>query len=466
MATMVAAGRLDEAAIEPLRSVVRGELIGPEDPAYSSARRVYNGAVDRRPSLIVRVADVADIVSALRFGREHDLTIAVRGGGHHGAGFGTVDGGLVIDLGRLKGIRVDPIERTARVEPGCLLADVDHATHAFGLAVPTGIFGTTGIAGLTLGGGIGNLTRAYGLTIDNLLEADVVLASGELVTASPDQNAELFWALRGGGGNFGIVTSFKYRLHPVSTVVGGPVFWDLERSADVLRWYREFIAKAPEQLNGWFAFVTVPPAPVFPEELHGRKMAAIVWCYSGPMEEAEAVFAPIQAFGPPALYGVQPLPFPAIQTMFDPLYPAGLQWHWRADFLTTISDEMIAEHVRFGAEMPTPGSTMHLYPTSGAAHRVGSADTPFSYREANWAMVIAGIDPDPANAGLLRDWATAYWEAIHPFSAGGGYINMYMDEGGDRVRRSYRENYDRLARAKTQYDPENVFRINQNIKPA
>jgi FAD/FMN-containing dehydrogenase len=401
----------------------------------------------------------------LRAGRESGLPIAIRGGGHHGAGFGTVDDGIVIDLGRLKGIRVDPVARTVRVEPGCLLADVDHATHPFGLAVPTGIFGTTGIAGLTLGGGIGNLSRAYGLTIDSLIEADVVLASGELVTTDAARHPDLFWALRGGGGNFGIVTSFLFRLHPVSTIVGGPVFWELDQATDVLRWYRDFIREAPTELNGWFAFVTVPSVPPFPEHLHGRKMAAVVWCYCGPLNDADAAFAQVKEFGPPALYAVQEMPFPALQTAFDPLYPAGLHWQWRADFITSIPDEAVAEHVRFAADLPTEGSTMHLYPVTGAVHEIGRNDTAFSYRDVNWAMVIAGIDPDPANAPVLRDWATAYWQAIHPYSGGGAYVNMYMDEGQDRVRRSYRDNYDRLARTKTLYDPDNVFRINQNIRP-
>lgn len=465
MATAISHRPIDEAAAEELRATFRGSLIRPDGPDYDDARRVYNGAIDRRPALIVRPVDAGDISAAVRFGSQLGLPIAVRGGGHHGAGFGTCDGGLVIDLVELKGIRVDPVARTARVEPGCVLADVDHATHAFGLALPTGIAGTTGIAGLTLGGGIGNLSRAFGLTIDSLIEADVVLASGELVTTDAERHPDLFWALRGGGGNFGIVTSFLFRLHPVSTIVGGPVFWDLDQAADVLRWYRDFIHIAPSELNGWFAFVTVPPVPVFPEHLHGRKMAAIIWCWCGPLEDADAAFALVKAFGPPALFGVQEMPLPALQGMFDSLYPAGLQWQWRADFLDAITDEAIAEHVRFGGLLPSGHSTMHLYPTSGAVQEIGRNDTAFSYRDANWAMVIAGVDPDPANTAALRDWTTAYWEAIHPFSAGGAYVNMYMDEGHERIRRSYRDNYDRLARAKTQYDPDNVFRLNQNIRP-
>ena len=453
------------AAAAVLQETMRGPLVLPGDDDYQAACRVYNGAIDRRPAVIARVADVADVITALRFAREQDLRIAIRGGGHHGAGFGTVDDGLVIDLGRLKGIRVDPVARTARVEPGCVLADLDHATHAFGLALPTGINGTTGIAGLTLGGGIGNLTRRFGLTIDSLLEVDVVLASGELVTANADSHPDLFWAVRGGGGNFGIVTSFLFRLHPVSTVLAGPTLYDLDQAGDVLRWYRDFIGRAPEALNGWFAFVTIPPVHLFPEALHHRKMAAVFWNHSGPPDEAERELAPARAFGPPVLDGIAPVPFPAFQSAFDALYPAGLQWQWRADFVTTISDEAIAEHLRFAAELPTPHSTMHLYPMDGAAQRFGRTDTAFSYREARWAQVIVGVDPDPANGPLLADWATRYWQALHPYSAGGAYVNMYMEEGQDRVRRSYRDNYDRLASVKAVYDPENVFSVNQNIRP-
>ncbi len=465
MATALGTPSLDKAALSTLRAGFRGEVIGRDDPGYDDARRVFNAAVDRRPALVARPVDVADIRLALQFGIDLGLKIAVRGGGHHGAGFGTVDDGLVIDLGRLRGIRVDPDEGTVRVEPGCTLADLDHATHAFGLAVPTGIFGTTGIAGLALGGGVGHLTRKLGLTLDNLLEADVLLASGKLVTASQSKNEDLFWAIRGGGGNFGIVTSFLFRAHPVSTIVGGPTLYELDQAEDVLRWYRDFVPSAPPELNGFFAFMTVPPAPPFPEHLHLKKMAGIVWCYSGDPTSAAEVFAPIHAFGPPALDGIQPMPFPALQTAFDPLYPSGLRWHWRADFVNTIPDDAIAEHVRFAATLPTWLSGMHLYPIDGAAHDRDQAETAFSYREARWAQVMVGVDEDASTSSATAAWTTAYWEALHPYSAGGAYVNMYMDEGQDRVRTSYRANYDRLVRAKALFDPDNVFRLNQNIRP-
>ena len=464
MTTTLRHPSLDEAAIATVKAGFRGELTRPDDPGYDDLRRVFNAAVDRRPALIARPVDVGDIQTVLRFGIDHGLEIAVRGGGHHGAGFATVDDGVVIDLGRLRGIRVDPEERTVRVEPGCTLADLDHATHAFGLAVPTGIFGTTGIAGLAVGGGVGHLTRKHGLTIDNLLEADVLLASGELVTASATANTELFWAIRGGGGNFGIVTSFVFQGHPVSMIVGGPTLYELDEAEDVLRWYRDFIPAAPRELNGFFAFLTVPPAPPFPEHLYLKKMAGIIWCYSGDPARAAEVLAPIHACGPPALDGIQPMPFPALQTAFDPLYPAGLRWHWRADFVTAIPDDAVSEHVRFAASLPTWLSGMHLYPIDGAAHDRDQADTAFSYREARWAQVMVGVDEDASTSAATAAWTTAYWEALRRHSAGGAYVNMYMDEGQDRVRASYRANYDRLVRAKAQFDPDNVFRLNQNIR--
>ena len=453
----------EEFAFEDLRARLRGDLIQPSDENYDEVRKVYNAMIDRRPALIARCADVADVISAVNFARERDLLLAIRGGGHNGAGLGICDGGLVVDLSGMKGVRVDPEKRTARVGGGCVWGEVDHAAHAFGLATPSGIISTTGVGGLTLGGGLGHLTRKCGLSIDNLLEVDVVLADGSFVTASAEKNEDLFWAVRGGGGNFGVVTSFLFGLHPISTIIGGPTLWPLEQAPEVMRWYRNFIAEAPEDLNGFFAFLTVPPGPPFPEELHNRKMCAVVWCYTGPEEEAEELFAPVLEVGTPALHGVGAMPFPALQSAFDALYPPGHQWYWKADFITELSDEAIEEHMKY-AEVPTMHSTMHLYPINGAAHRVGKDETPWSYREANWGMVIAGVDPDPANKELITEWAQEYWEALHPHSAGGAYVNMMMEEGQDRVRDSYRDNYGRLAEIKRKYDPTNLFRVNQNIE--
>ncbi len=467
MTTQTAASTvLDESARQDLTSRLRGALIQPGDPTYDACRRVYNGMIDKRPALIARCVDVADVVTAVTFAREQGLTLAVRGGSHNGPGLGTCDDGLVVDLSPMKGIHVDPTNRTARVQGGCTWGDVDHATHAFGLATPSGFISTTGVGGLTLGGGIGYLSRTHGLTIDNLLGVEMVLADGSVVTADAAQNADLFWAVRGGGGNFGVVTSFLFRLHPISTVYGGPMLWPIEAAPDVLRFWRDFILAAPETINGWFGLHTIPPAPPFPEAVHLQKMCAIVWCYTGPLEEAEAVFAPIRAFRPPTVDFAGPIPWPVLQSLFDALYPAGLQWYWKADFVTDLSEAAIALHAKYGAQLPTMHSTMHLYPINGAVQRVGRTETAFSYRDANFAQVMVGVDPDPANNARMIQWAKDYWLALHPYSSGGGYVNMMMDEGEDTVKAAYRENYARLAQIKAAYDPTNLFHVNQNITPA
>jgi FAD/FMN-containing dehydrogenase len=456
---------MKETGIQELRAKLRGELITPGDASYETARKVYNAMIDRRPALIARCADVADVIASVNFAREKKLLLAVRGGGHNGPGLGVCDGGLVIDLSRLKGIRVNQKHHTVRVEGGCLWGDVDHATHPFGLAVPSGFISTTGVGGLTLGGGIGYLSRKYGLTIDNLIGADVVLADGRLVTASAEDNADLFWAIRGGGGNFGVVTSFLFRASPVGTVYGGPIFWPLDEAAKLLRFWRDFILAAPEDINGWFAFATVPPVPMFPAEHQMKKVCVITWCYTGDLGKAEEVFAPIRQFSPPLMDFAGEVPFPALQSLFDGLYPAGLQWYWKADFFQELSDKAIDLHVKYAERLPSPHSTMHLYPVNGAAARVGRGDTAFSFRDAKFAEVIVGVDPDPANTPRLVQWARDYWLALHPFAAGGGYINMMMDEGEDNVKAAYRDNYARLAQVKRTYDPDNLFRVNQNIKP-
>jgi len=453
-------------SLDQLKSAFRGELIQPTDPNYHSARKVYNGMIDKHPQLIARCVDVADVIAAVNYGRDNGLLTAIRGGGHNGAGLGTCDDGLVIDLSRMKGIRVDPVTKTVRVEGGCVWGDVDHATHAFGMATPCGFISTTGVAGLTLGGGIGYLTRRYGLTIDNLLSADVVLGDGSFVTAGRSENADLFWALRGGGGNFGVVTSFEFRLYPVSTVYFGPTFWPLEEAGLVLKAFRDFIQKAPETVGGFFAFLVVPPAPTFPENLHMKKVCGIVWCCTGTAEETDAVTKPIRSLGHPLLDAVGPAPFPVVQSIFDPLFVPGLQWYWRADNFTELSDEAIARHLEHGPKLPSMLSTMHLYPVNGASRRIGKNDTAYSFREALFAEVIVGVDPDPANAPAITNWCKDYWEALHPYSAGGAYVNFMMDEGQDRVQATYRDNYQRLAEIKKKYDPTNFFRVNQNIRPA
>jgi FAD/FMN-containing dehydrogenase len=415
--------------------------------------------------VIARCLDVADVIAAVNAGRDAGLEIAIRGGGHNGPGLGSVDDGLVIDLSELRGVIVDPEQHVAHVLGGTLLGEVDHATQPFGLVAPFGIISTTGVGGLTLGGGVGNLTRTLGLTIDNLLEADVVLADGSFVTASEKKHQDLFWALRGGGGNFGVVTRFAFRLSPIPTVVAGPMLWTLDRGPDILSWYRDFMADAPDELNAWFGFLTVPPAPPFPDELQLQKVAGILFCWAGDPADADDALAPARALEP-ALDGVQPLPAAAINGAFDPIYPAGEQWYWRSHIVTQISDEAIAANIEFAQTLPTWKSTTHFYPISGAASRVGAGDTAWPARDGGWVQVIVGVDSDPANAELVTDWARSYSEAVQPYTTSGGYVNMIMEEGDERIRSIYGPNYDRLAQIKAEYDPDNLFHVNQNIKPA
>jgi FAD/FMN-containing dehydrogenase len=455
----------DSADVGQLVEMIRGEIIEPHDAEYDDARALYNGMIDKRPRGIARCADVADVMTAMRFAAENDVLLAVRGGGHNGPGLGSCDDGLVIDLSAMRGVRVDPSTRTVRVEGGCTQGDADHAAHAFGLAVPAGIVSTTGIAGLTLGGGHGYLSRKYGLTIDNLLEADVVLADGSFVTASERENQDLFWALRGGGGNFGIVTSFLFQAHPVKMIHGGPIFWAAEHTREIMEWYREWLPTAPEELCTFLGLKTVPAAPLFPEDIHGRKICALISCYSGPLDQAEAAMQPIKDLPPPIFEFVGPMPFTTIQTLFDPLLPKGMQWYWKGDFVRELPDGAIDAHIEHGLNTPTELSLMHLYPIDGAVHRIASDATAWNYRDATWSMVIAGIDPDPANAEAITSWAKDYWSALEPHSAGGAYVNFMMEEGQERVQATYGGNYERLVEVKTTYDPTNLFRVNQNIRP-
>lgn len=457
--------RIDDESLARLRSAVRGPLVTPEHAEYERLRRVYNAMIDRHPALIARAVDVADVQAVIALARERNLTLAVRCGGHNGAGLGTCDGGVVLDLSLMKGVRVDPRARTVRVGGGCVWGDVDHATHPFGLAVPSGFVSTTGVGGLTLGGGLGYLTRRFGYTIDNLLETDVVLADGRAMTASESENADLFWALRGGGGNFGVVTSFLFRAQPVRDVVGGPMLWPMDRAGEVLRWFRAFGPTAPEELSGFFAFLTVPPGPPFPAHLHNQKMCAVVWCHTGEERAAHEKLDAARALAP-AFDGVGVVPFPALQSAFDPLYPPGLQWYWRADFFADLPDEAIDRIVDRARQLPTPLSTIHFYLVDGAASRVDRRGSAFSFRDARFAEVIVGVDPDAANAQSIATWTRDSWDAVHQFSAGGAYVNFMMEEGHERVRDTYRDNYDRLAEIKARYDPGNLFRVNQNIPPA
>ncbi len=448
-----------------LRSKTSGEVFVPGDPGYDEARAVYNAMIDRRPAAVARCRTVADIQAVLDSAKSAKLPIAVRGGGHNGPGFGTVDDGVVIDLSPMQAIDVDPDRRTVTVEGGATWGQVDAATHPHGLATVSGIISTTGVGGLTLGGGHGYLSRKYGLTIDNLLSAEVVLADGRHVTASEDENQDLFWALRGGGGNFGIVTRFTFRLHPVDTVVCGPTAWPMDACGDIMRWYRDFMPAQDEDLYGFFANMIVPPVPDFPEAFHMHNACAVVWCYLGDPADADEALAPVRDMQP-AFDGIGQAPYPALQSTFDGLYPKGMQWYWRGDFFRTMPDEAVDAHAEYGQTIPTMHSGMHLYPIDGAVNRVGPDETAWSFRDATYSQVIIGVDPDPANADEVRDWAVDYSDATHPYSAGGAYLNFMMDEGQDRVQATYQGNYQRLTEVKATYDPDNVFHVNQNIRPA
>jgi len=446
---------------------LRGRLIQPSDADYDAARALYNGMIDKRPRLIARCADVADVITAVNFARDQGLLLAIRGGGHNGPGLGSCNDGLVIDLSMMKSVRVDPATKTVRVEGGCTSGDVDHATHAFGLAVPFGIVSTTGVAGLTLGGGTGYLTRKHGLTIDNLLEADVVLANGSVVTTSKSQHPDLFWAIRGGGGNFGVVTSFLFQAHPVKMVYAGPIFWDAIHAKEVMRTYRDFLPTAPEELGIFVGLKTVPSMDPFPKEGWGKRACAIIGSYNGPAGDGQRLMAPLLEVLPPPIFNwMGEMPFPAINGLFDPFFPKGLQWYWKGDFVKSLPDEAIERHILEAAKAPTELCLMHLYPIDGAVRRVSRDATPWVARDALFSMVIAGISPNPQDADALKSWGRAYWKAVHPYNMGGGYVNfMFDDEADGRLQAAYGDNYAPLAAAKMKYDPKNLFRVNQNIAP-
>ncbi len=457
---------MDGDVVAKFTQSLRGPVIGRDHADYDEARKLYNGMIDKRPRLIARCSDVADVIAAVNFGRDNGLTIAIRGGAHNGPGLGSVDDGLVIDMSLMKGVRVDPAKRTVRVGAGCVTGDVDHATCAFGQAVPFGVISTTGVAGLTLSGGHGYLTRQYGLAADNLLEADVVLADGRFVTASENENADLLWGLRGGGGNFGVVTSFLFRTNPVGTLYAGPIIFDLADAATVMRWYRQFQANSPDEFYIFLGLQTVPPGEPFPHEHWGKKMCALLVSHPGPDGE-KAVNAIRAELPKPIIDWAQPMAYPVLQTMFDALYPKGLQWYWKGDFVKDLPDAAIEAHIAQTRHVPSPISGMHLYPVDGAVHRKEKDATAWGYRDATWSMVIFGVDPEPAKAPALRQWARTYWEAVHPFDLAGAYPNFMMDDEGEaRVKAAFGDNYERLAALKKKYDPANLFRVNQNIRPA
>jgi FAD/FMN-containing dehydrogenase len=452
--------------ISQLRDQVMARVITADDPECDDARALHNGMFDRHPLAIVRAEHIADVIATVHHARDAGLELSVRGGGHSAPGFGTNDGGVVLDLSSMREVRVDPETRTARAEGGATWGDFNDATHAHGLATTGGIISTTGVAGLTLGGGIGYLSRAHGLSIDNLLSVEVVTADGQVRTASAAEHPDLFWALRGGGGNFGVVTSFEFALHPIKDVYVGIFFYELEHAGPLLRFYREFIQDAPEAYGCFPAFQMAPPLEFIPADRHGDTFCVAVVQWAGPIDDGEHAMKPFRDVAPVVAEMVGPMPYPALNRAFDGLFPPGIRSYWKGNFVTELSDTAIDAHLEHGPKVPEVGATMHLYPINGACHRVGPTDTAFAYRDANFAMVIVCAWQDPSKDAERIQWVREYSDAVAPHSESGGYVKFMADDDQARVRDSYRENYRRLTEIKRTYDPDNLFHLNQNIAPA
>lgn len=451
---------LAEETVAAFKTTLRGALLRPGDDGYEAARTIWNAMIDKRPALIVRCIGVADVIQAVNFARTHDLLVAVRGGGHNVAGNAVCDGGLMIDLSPMQSVHVDPVRRTARAEPGVTWREFDHETQAFGLATTGGVIPTTGVAGLTLGGGIGWLMGSYGLSCDNLVSVDVVTADGRLLQASATENPDLFWGVRGGGGNFGVVTSFEYQLHAVGQVLGGMVIHPVESARDVLKFYREFTRTAPDALTSMAVCLTSP---------EGAPVVALLACYNGPLAEGEKVLQPLRAFGPPVADHIGPMAYTALQSMLEAGFPSGLQNYWKSNFLQGLSDDAIAVMVDGFAQMPAPTSALVIEHISGAVSRVGEDATAFTHRQAPYNLLIVGIWPDLADNDTNIHWVRQTWDAMQPFSSGAVYVNYLgqaADEGAERIKEAYGvAKYERLLTLKKQYDPTNLFRLNQNINP-
>jgi FAD/FMN-containing dehydrogenase len=466
MSSIATQVKLDEAAVNVLQASFRGQLVRPEDPTYDQHRRIWNGSIDRYPALIARCAGVADVIAAVRFARDAGLVVAVRGGGHSFPGQSTCDGGLVIDLGPMKGIRVDPEARTARAQAGVLLGELDRETQAFGLAVPAGIVTHTGLAGLTLGGGIGWLMRKYGLTVDQLLSVDMVTADGEFVKASEKENADLFWGVRGAGGNFGIVTEFEFCLNPLGPLVlAGPIIWPMEESPNVLRFYRDWITDVPDELTTIVVHRMAPPLPAIPQELHGTPIVTVICCYAGPVEDGEKVVRPMKEFGPPLVDLCMPKPFVAHQAMFDPSFPHGWWYYFRSADLAELSNPVIDIIGERAMQMTSPLTAFPIFQLGGAIPRVGEDETAFNGRTAGHTINVNATTATEEGFQEEREWSRAFWTALQPYHTS-VYVNFLMEEGEDRIRQAYGAGrYDRLKALKRRYDPENFFRLNQNIPP-
>ena len=452
--------------ITQLKTSIDGSVILPEDQNYDEARSIYNAMIDKKPSIIVKCKDEDDVVDTVNFARKNNLEVSIRSGGHNGAGLALVENGLVIDLSEMKSYDIEPEKHRLRIDPGFTLKEIDAITHGHGLALPFGINGTTGISGLTLGGGIGYLSRIGGLTIDNLLECRLVLASGKVVNANENENSDLFWALKGGGGNFGVVISFKFKLLSVKNIYGGPMLWDLEDAKKTFRLYDEFTRNASNDIYGFYAFLIVPPSDPFPKDLWNKKVCGVVWNYTGAMDKAEEVFNPIREKTNPILDWVSEMPLPNLNSLFDDLYPKGMQWYWRAHYINEVSDEALQVNIDYAKSIPTMHSTTHFYPIDGKVHEVSNDETAWANRGIRWAQVIVGVDPDPQKAEEVTSWCKEYYNALKPYAANdGAYVNFMMEEGQSRIKKSYKGNYERLTRIKAKYDPDNFFHINQNIKP-
>jgi FAD/FMN-containing dehydrogenase len=452
-------------ALGALADRVRGQVIRPGDEGYEDARHVHNGMIEARPAAIVRCASAEDVVAVVRSAADTGTALAVRGGGHSVPGFGTAEGALVADLSGLQQVDVDDAARTATAGGGTTWGRFNDLTAAHGLATTGGVVSTTGIGGLTLGGGIGYLCRAHGLSSDNLVSARVVLADGSLVTASDDENADLFWALRGGGGNFGVVTDFTYRVHPVTDILGGPMFFELADGPAILKYFRDFIDEAPREYGGFPGFHLAPPLPFIPENRVGDPFLVVVSCWTGAVDEGERVIDGFRQVAQPVAEHVGVMPYPALNSAFDPLYPPGLQHYWKAAYLADLPDDAIATHLEFGPREPAVNTAVHLYPINGAVHDVPSDATAFGHRDAKFAAVIAGMWPDPAQNEANISWVRSYYDAIAPHAQAGGYVNFLAADDQNKVADNYGANYGRLQEVKRRYDPGNLFHLNQNIAP-
>lgn len=467
MNPMAESSQLDRSRVDEFLQGFRGRVVLPDDAGYDQARKVWNGSIDRRPAVILRCLGVADVLAGLRLTRELDLPVAVRGGGHNIAGFGTCEGGVVLDLSGMKSVRVDPESRTAHVEPGLVWSELDRETQAFGLAVTGGVMSSTGVAGFTLGGGIGWLQRKFGLACDNLRSADLVTADGRFIRAREHTHPELLWGLRGGGGNFGVVTSFEFDLHPVGPrVFSGLVAWPAEEAREVLTFFRDFAATVPDEVTMVAICRTAPPAPFLPEEIHGEPIVAIAACHAGPVEDGERTLAPLRAFGTPVGDAMAPRPYTTFNGMFDGSWTPGFENYWKAEYLDGLPEDSLDVFAHYATRHTSPLSDFKIAQLGGAVARVGEDETAYGHRSAPFVLNINTRWSDPAEADLHIEHTRALWEATVPFTHGGSYVNFMGDEGTDRIRAAYgARKFQRLQELKGTYDPENLFRLNQNIAP-